>query len=56
MDLLKKRRGKKGILSKKEKGEEKLFKEKAEEKALYLIQLWADTFMMYQDRFAGVHQ
>lgn len=28
----------------------------AEEKALYLIQLWADTFMMHQDRFAGVHE
>ena len=56
MILLKKRRGKSGIMIKKEKGENKIFKEKAEEKALYLIQLWADTFMMYQDRFAGVHQ
>jgi len=55
MTLLKRRRGKAGILSKKEKGINKVFKEKAEEKALYLIQLWADTFMMHQDRFSGVH-
>lgn len=55
MNLLKRRRGKAGILAKKEKGINKLYKEKAEEKALYLIQLWADTFMMYQDRFSGVH-
>jgi hypothetical protein len=56
MTLLKRRRGKAGLLNKKEKGVNKVFKEKAEEKALYLIQLWADTFMMYQDRFSGVHE
>ena len=33
-----------------------MFKDKADAKALYLIQLWADTFMMYQDKFAGVHE
>ncbi len=26
-------------------------KEQAEQKALYLIQLWSDTFMMYEDKF-----
>lgn len=56
MVLLKRRRGKTGLLNKKEKGMDKVFKEKAEEKALYLIQLWADTFMMHQDRFSGVHE
>jgi hypothetical protein len=56
MTLLKIKRGKKGILSKKEKGMNKYYKEKAEIKALYLIQLWADTFMMHQDRFKGVHE
>ena len=56
MTLLKQKRGKKGILARKEKGLNKYYKEKAELKALYLIQLWADTFMMYQDRFSGVHE
>lgn len=54
--LLKRRRGKAGLLNKKEKGMNKVFKEKAEDKALYLIQLWADTFMMHQDQYAGVHE
>lgn len=56
MNLLKVRRGKKGILMRKEKGLNKFYKEKAEDKALYLIQLWADTFMMHQDKFPGVHE
>jgi hypothetical protein len=56
MLLLKRKRGKAGILAKKEKGTDKIYKEKAEQKALYLIQLWADTFMMHQDRFSGVHE
>lgn len=56
MTLLKSRRGKKGILIKKEKGLNKVYKEWAENKALYLIQLWADTFMMHQDKFSGVHE
>lgn len=56
MILLKRRRGKSGILVKKEKGLDKVYKEWAENKALYLIQLWADTFMMHQDRFSGVHK
>ncbi len=55
MTLLKRKRGKAGLLSKKEKGMNKYYKEKSEEKCLYLIQLWADTFMMYQDKFTGVH-
>ena len=56
MNLLKRKRGKAGLFNKKEKGLNKVFKEKAESKALYLIQLWADTFMMHQDRFTGVHE
>jgi len=56
MTLLKKRRGKAGILSiKSRKAKDRYYKEKSEEKCLYLIQLWADTFMMYQDKFKGVH-
>lgn len=56
MALLKDKRGKKKLFGKKEKGLNKYYKDKAEVKALYLIQLWADTFMMYQERFAGVHE
>ena len=56
MTLLKRRRGKTGLLNKKEKGINKVFKDKADDKALYLIQLWADTFMMHHDRFPGLHE
>lgn len=28
-------------------------REKNQEQALYLLQLWADTFMMYQDQYPG---
>ena len=54
MTLLKRKRGKTGMLSKKEKGMNKYYKEQAEAKCLYLIQLWSDTFMMHQDKFKDV--
>jgi len=27
-----------------------------EDKVLYLIQLWADTFMMHQEEFKNIHE
>lgn len=30
-----------------------MLREKVEEQTLYLVQLWADTFMMKEDQFPG---
>lgn len=52
--LLKRRRGKTGLFAKKlESTEKKIQWFKVEEQVLSLIQLWADTFMMYEDKFPG---
>lgn len=49
--LLKRRRGKGGLMAKLEKKEKKRVWFDVEEKTLYLVQLWADTFMMHEDDF-----
>lgn len=30
--------------------------QQVEDKILYLIQLWADTFMMHQEEFKNIHE
>lgn len=46
-------RGKGGLFSRFESAAKKEMREKNQEQALYLLQLWADTFMMYQDQYPG---
>lgn len=46
-------RGKGGLFSRFESASKKELREKNQEQALYLLQLWADTFMMYQDQYPG---
>lgn len=46
-------RGKGGLFSRFESTGKKEMREKNQEQALYLLQLWADTFMMYQDQYPG---
>lgn len=46
-------RGKGGLFSKFETKAAKELREKVEDQGLYLLQLWADTFMMYQDTYPG---
>lgn len=46
-------RGKGGLFSKFESKSAKELREKVEDQGLYLLQLWADTFMMYQDTYPG---
>lgn len=53
MVILKKRRGKANLLKKFETGDKKFLWRDAEDLALSLIQLWADTFMMKEDSFPG---
>lgn len=47
------RRGKGGLFSKFETKAKKELREKVEDQGLYLLQLWADTFMMYQEMYPG---
>lgn len=44
-------RGKGGFFSKFETKAKRELREKMEDQALYMLQLWADTFMMYQDEY-----
>ena len=46
-------RGKGGLFSRFESTGKKEMREKNQEQALYLLQLWSDTFMMYQDQYPG---
>lgn len=46
-------RGKGGLFSRFESKAKKELREKVEDLGLYLLQLWADTFMMYQDKYPG---
>ena len=51
LKLLKRRRGKAGLMAKFENKDKKRVWFDVEEKALYLIQLWSDTFMLHEDDF-----
>ncbi|CDW84727.1 tom1-like protein 2-like [Stylonychia lemnae] len=51
--ILKKKRTKGGVLKKIESKQNRLIREQTEDQLLYLIQLWADTFMMKEDHFPG---
>ena len=53
MRWLKILRGKGGLFSRFESNGKKELREKNQEQALYLLQLWADAFMMYQDQYPG---
>jgi hypothetical protein len=46
-------RGKGGLFSRFESKAKKEMRENVEDLGLYLLQLWADTFMMYQDKYPG---
>ncbi|CAI2358967.1 unnamed protein product [Moneuplotes crassus] len=46
-------RGKGGIFSRWESKSKKELRVKLQEQALYMLQLWADTFMMYQETYPG---
>ena len=46
-------RGKGGLFSGFETKSKKELREKIQDQALYLLQLWADAFMMYQDQYPG---
>ena len=43
------RKGKANLMKKIESKQSKVVREKVEEKILYLVQLWSDTFMMKED-------
>jgi len=46
-------RGRGGLLSRFESKSNRALREKLQDQGLYLLQLWADTFMMYQDTYPG---
>jgi hypothetical protein len=50
------RRKKGGLINKLESKQLKVLRDRNEEQMLYLIQLWSDTFMMYEDRYPGFQQ
>lgn len=56
MKLFKILRGKGGLFSRFEGKAKKELREKMQDQGLYLLQLWADTFMMYQDTYPGFHK
>ena len=53
--ILRRRKKKKSIKIQIETKKAKFLRYKYEEKALYLLQLWADTFMMEQDSYRDFH-